>query len=83
MRFGTDQNLYLINIPEKFLANVYKEVMGYSTLSDRPMLYGNLVSCSGSQGCQVGLTAPKAVTEAIFKYLDTVVAADFCPPNDL
>ncbi|CAK8719374.1 sulfite reductase (ferredoxin) [Candidatus Electrothrix aarhusensis] len=83
LRFGTDQNLYLINIPEKFLANVYKEILGYSTLSDRPMLYGNLVACAGSQGCQVGLTAPQAVSEAVFKYLDTVAAADFCPPNDI
>jgi sulfite reductase (ferredoxin) len=83
LRFGTDQNLYLVNIQEKFLANVYREVMGYSTLSDRPMLYGNLVACAGSQGCQVGLTAPHAVSEAVFKYLDTVAAADFCPPNDI
>ncbi|MCI5164044.1 MAG: nitrite/sulfite reductase, partial [Candidatus Electrothrix sp. AX5] len=83
LRFGTDQNLYLINIPEKFLENVYKEILGYSTLSDRPMLYGNLVACAGSQGCQVGLTAPQAVSEAVFKYLDTVAAADFCPPNDI
>ncbi|MCI5158869.1 MAG: nitrite/sulfite reductase, partial [Candidatus Electrothrix sp. AUS1_2] len=83
LRLGTDQNMYLINIPEKFLANVYQEIMGYSTLSDRPMLYGNLVACSGSQGCQVGITAPKALTEALFTYLDTVAAADFCPPNDI
>ncbi|XCN71356.1 MAG: sulfurtransferase TusA family protein [Candidatus Electrothrix aestuarii] len=83
LRFGTDQNMYLVNIPEKYLANVYKEIVGYSALSDKPMLYGNLVSCSGSQGCQAGLTAPKAVTEATFKYLDTVAAADFCPPNDI
>jgi sulfite reductase (ferredoxin) len=83
LRLGTDQNLYLINIPERFLANVYKEVMRYSTLSDRPMLYGNLVACAGSQGCQVGLTAPKAVSQAVFQYLDTVAAADFCPPNDI
>ncbi|MCI5168135.1 MAG: nitrite/sulfite reductase, partial [Candidatus Electrothrix sp. GM3_4] len=83
LRFGTDQNLYLINLPERFLANVYREIMEYSTLSDRPMLYGNLVACAGSQGCQVGLTAPQAVSKAIFKYLDTVVAADFCPPNDI
>ncbi|MCI5138867.1 MAG: nitrite/sulfite reductase, partial [Candidatus Electrothrix sp. AR1] len=83
LRFGTDQNLYLINIPEKFLVNVYTEIMGYSTLSDRPMLYGNLVACAGSQGCQVGLTAPKAVSAAVLKYLDTVAAADFCPPSDI
>lgn len=83
LRFGMDQNLYLINIPEIFLANVYREVMGYSTLSDRPMLYGNLISCVGSQGCQVGLTAPKAVADAVFQYLDTFAAADFCPPNDI
>ena len=83
LRFGTDHNLYLINIPEIFLGNVYREIIGYSTLSDRPMLYSNLVACAGSQGCQVGITAPKAVAEAVFKYLDTVAAADFCPPADI
>jgi sulfite reductase (ferredoxin) len=83
LRLGTDQNLYLINIPERFLANVYKEIMGYNTLSDRPRLYGNLVTCAGSQGCQVGLTAPKAVAEVFLNYLDTVAAADFCPPADM
>ncbi|MGB5684269.1 MAG: sulfurtransferase TusA family protein [Candidatus Electrothrix sp.] len=83
LRFGTDQNLYIINIPEKFLANVYREIIKYSTLSDRPMLYGNLVTCAGSQGCQVGLTAPKAASKALYKYLDTVAAADFCPPADI
>jgi sulfite reductase (ferredoxin) len=83
LRCGIDQNLYLINIPEKFLAATYQEILGYSTLSDRPMLYSNLVSCVGSQGCQVGLNAPKAATAALFNYLDTVAAADFCPPNDI
>jgi sulfite reductase (ferredoxin) len=83
LRFGTDQNLYLINIPKEFLANLYREIMGYSALSDRPMFYGNLVACAGSEGCQVGLTAPKAASEAVFKYLDTVAAADFCPPADI
>ncbi|CAK8717506.1 Sulfite reductase subunit beta (Hemoprotein) [Candidatus Electrothrix laxa] len=83
LRFGTDQNLYLVNIPEKFLGNLYKEIMKYNTLSDRPMFYSNVVACAGSQGCQVGLTAPKAVSEAVFTYLDTVAAADFCPPADI
>jgi sulfite reductase (ferredoxin) len=83
LRLGIDQNIYMINIPEIFLVNTYKEVMGYSTLSDRPMLYSNLVTCTGSQGCQVGLNAPKAATAAFFNYLDTVAAADFCPPNDI
>ncbi len=83
LRFGIDQNLYMVNIPEEFLARTCKEIMGYSTLSDRPMFYSNLVTCAGSQGCQVGLNAPKTATAALFNYLDTVATADFCPPNDI
>ena len=83
LRFGTDQNLYLINIPETLLANVYKEIMTYRTLSDRPALYGNMVACTGSQGCQVGITAPRAAAQVIRNYLDTKATADFCPPADL
>ncbi|MCI5222475.1 MAG: nitrite/sulfite reductase, partial [Candidatus Electrothrix sp. AR4] len=77
LRCGTDQNLYLINIPKKFLANSYNTVKKCSTLSDKPMLYSNLISCAGAQGCQVGINSPKPATEAVFKYLDTVAAADF------
>lgn len=83
LRVGTDQNLYLINIPKKFLANIYKEIREYQTLSDRPMFYGNLVACAGSQGCQVGITDPRAASKAVFNYLDTVATADFCPPSDM
>ena len=83
LRLGLDQNIYLINIPKKFLPNIYKEVIKYSTLSDRPTLYSNLVTCVGSEGCQVGLNAPKAATKAIFTYLDNVAAANFCPPHDI
>ncbi|CAK8715638.1 Sulfite reductase subunit beta (Hemoprotein) [Candidatus Electrothrix gigas] len=83
LRLGLDQNIYLINIPKKYLPNIYKEVIRYSTLSDRPTLYSNLVTCAGSEGCQVGLNAPKAATKAIFAYLDNVATANFCPPHDM
>ncbi|XOF33801.1 MAG: sulfurtransferase TusA family protein [Candidatus Electrothrix sp. YB6] len=83
LRFGTDQNLYLINIPKTFLANIYHAVMNCSTLNDKPRLYGNLVCCAGAQGCQVGITSPKPAAQAIFDYLDTLAAEDFCPPNDI
>ncbi|MCI5207803.1 MAG: nitrite/sulfite reductase, partial [Candidatus Electrothrix sp. ATG2] len=51
LRFGTDQNLYLINIPERYLPNIYRGSMGCTTLIDRPLLYSNLIACAGAQGC--------------------------------
>ncbi|MCI5146297.1 MAG: nitrite/sulfite reductase, partial [Candidatus Electrothrix sp. AR3] len=80
LRCGMDQNLYLRNIQERFLPNLYQVIMRCKSLSDKPVLYGNLVPCTGAQTCQVGLNRPRPAVEAILKTFDQT---DFQLPSDL
>lgn len=80
LRCGTDQNLYLRNIPERFLPNLHQTIAACATLSDKPALYGNLVPCTGAQTCQVGINRPRPAAKAIFRALDQ---ADFPLPDDV
>lgn len=70
LRCGMDQNIYIRNIPEKYLKNVYKGIKQLNTLSDRPTVYGKLVPCTGAQTCQIGINYPRPATHAIFKCLE-------------
>ncbi|WP_417909907.1 sulfurtransferase TusA family protein [Candidatus Electronema sp. PJ] len=80
LRCGTDQNLYIRNIPERFLPNLHSVIIACNTLSDKPVLYGNLVPCTGAQTCQVGINRPRPATKAIFRALDQ---AEFPLPDDV
>jgi sulfite reductase (ferredoxin) len=80
LRCGTDQNLYLRNIPEQFLPNLHSVIAACKTLSGKPVLYGNLVPCTGAQTCQVGINRPRPAAEALFRAFDQ---ADFPLPNDV
>lgn len=70
LRCGSDQNFYIRNIPEKFLRNMYECIKGLQTLSDRPVMFGNLVPCTGAQTCLVGINYPRPATVAIFKQFE-------------
>jgi sulfite reductase (ferredoxin) len=80
LRCGTDQNLYLRNIPERFLPHLHSVIAACLTLSDKPILYGNVVPCTGAQTCQVGINRPRPATQAIFRALDQV---SFPLPDDV
>jgi sulfite reductase (ferredoxin) len=80
LRCGTDQNLYLRNIPQRFLPNLHKLLTACTTLSDKPPLYSKLVPCTGAQTCQVGINRPRPAAQAVFKALDQ---ADFPLPDDV
>ncbi len=80
LRCGIDQNLYLRNIPERFLPNLHSLIVSCKTLSDKPALYSKLVPCTGAQTCQVGINRPRPAAQAIFKALDQV---DFSLPDDV
>lgn len=70
LRCGMDQNIYIRNIPEKYLKNVYKGIKQLNTLSDKPAIYGKLVPCTGAQTCQIGINYPRPATTSIFKFLE-------------
>ncbi|WP_417912672.1 sulfurtransferase TusA family protein [Candidatus Electronema sp. TJ] len=80
LRCGADQNLYLRNIPELFLPNLHSVIAACATLSGKPVIYANLVPCTGAQTCQVGINRPRPAAQAIFKALDK---ADFPLPDDV
>ncbi|CAK8713076.1 MAG: sulfite reductase (ferredoxin) [Candidatus Electronema aureum] len=80
LRCGTDQNLYLRNIPERFLPNLLHVIAACTTLSDNPVIYGSLVPCTGAQTCQVGINRPRPAAQAVFRALDR---ADFPLPDDV
>ena len=80
LRCGADQNLYLRNIPEQFLPNLHSVIAACATLSGKPVIYANLVPCTGAQTCQVGINRPRPAAQAIFKALDK---ADFPLPDDV
>ena len=80
LRCGTDQNLYLRNIPEQVLPNLYQMLAACTTLSGKPRIYGSLVPCTGAQTCQVGINRPRPAALAIFKAFDR---ADFPLPADV
>ena len=80
LRCGTDQNLYLRNIPEQFLPNLHQCITACTTLSEKPVIYASLVPCTGAQTCQVGINRPRPAAQAIFKALDKV---DFPLPDDV
>jgi sulfite reductase (ferredoxin) len=80
LRCGTDQNLYIRNIPEPFLPNLHSVIAACKTLSGKPVIYGSLVPCTGAQTCQVGINRPRPAAQAVFKALDK---ADFPLPDDV
>uniref|UniRef100_UPI004056017F sulfurtransferase TusA family protein n=1 Tax=Candidatus Electronema sp. TaxID=2698783 RepID=UPI004056017F len=80
LRCGTDQNLYLRNIPEQFLPNLHSVLAACTTLSGKPVIYASLVPCTGAQTCQVGINRPRPAAQAIFKALDKV---DFRLPDNV
>jgi sulfite reductase (ferredoxin) len=70
LRCGSDQNFYIRNIPEKFLRNMYECIKRLQTLSDRPVIFGNIVPCTGAQTCLVGINYPRPATVAVFEQFE-------------
>jgi sulfite reductase (ferredoxin) len=72
LRCGPDQNIYLRNIPERFLPNLYAGLNTCTSLSNKPPLYAQVLPCTGAQTCQVGINRPRPAVLALFKVLDKV-----------
>ncbi|MBF0290255.1 MAG: nitrite/sulfite reductase [SAR324 cluster bacterium] len=70
LRCIDNQNLHVRNIPEAYLKQVYQGLKTMDTLSDKPVLYGNMIPCTGAQTCKLGINFPRPASAAIFKHLD-------------
>lgn len=70
LRCGADQNIYLRNIPERFLPRLHRRLRSLSTLTDKPVLYATTMPCTGAQTCQLGINYPRPAVEAVFDHLD-------------
>ncbi len=69
LRCGADQNLYLRNIPERYLSLVHHQLRALQTLMDKPPLYATIMPCTGAQTCQLGINYPRPAVEAVFAHL--------------
>jgi sulfite reductase (ferredoxin) len=67
LRYTIKQNIYLINIPEKYLGNLFNTIKRINTLSLEPVLLGNMVACTGADTCKLGICLPKGLVPEIHK----------------
>lgn len=65
IRLSNDQNLNLRNIPEAYLANVFNQVLELKSLSDKPVVLGKMIACTGAATCTLGVTLSRAAAEAV------------------
>lgn len=70
LRCGSDQNLYLRNIPEPCLGRIHHELKPLHTLTDKPALHAAITPCTGAQTCQVGINYPRPAVAAVLAHLD-------------
>lgn len=69
LRATFGQNLWLRNIPEEYLGNVFLAVNEIATLSDAPLLLSNSVACTGADTCKLGICLPKGALAAVERAL--------------
>ncbi|MDR2805614.1 MAG: sulfurtransferase TusA family protein, partial [Dysgonamonadaceae bacterium] len=64
LRFSTQQNIHLRNIPEEALPELRRYID-----ADTPLLANNIVSCTGADTCRLGICLSKGLATAIRKEL--------------
>ncbi|MCP3659170.1 MAG: hypothetical protein GY830_02165 [Bacteroidetes bacterium] len=66
LRCDRKQNLYLRNIPNKYLGNAFEVIMSMGkTLADKPFIISNMVNCTGAQTCKLGICLPRGLAPRI------------------
>ncbi|OGG94731.1 MAG: hypothetical protein A2527_05905 [Candidatus Lambdaproteobacteria bacterium RIFOXYD2_FULL_50_16] len=67
LRLGSEQNLFLRNIPETYLGNVYNGLLGIKSLAlaFAPKFLGAMVTCTGVATCALGMTQSRPAIEAV------------------
>ena len=70
LRFSSDQNVYLRNIPEDKLPQIFCFLKKNSPFSLKPAIVSNMVSCTGADTCKLGICLPREITPVIQKELE-------------
>ena len=66
MRCARGQNIYLRNIPEKYIGNLYNVLASLEdTLIDTPTMVGKMINCTGAQTCKLGICLPRGLSDEI------------------
>jgi sulfite reductase (ferredoxin) len=70
LRLTMSQNIHLRNIPGAYLGNIYETVSGLNTLSGFAEVLGDMVACTGSDTCKLGITLSRGAAQAAAEKLD-------------
>ncbi len=70
IRMTKDQNLFVRNIPEKYLPNLYNFLKGTFENFNRPYIMDKILSCAGASTCQLGICLSPGAAKAMMKYLE-------------
>ena len=66
IRCDRGQNIWIRNIPEKYIGNLYNVLNGLGdTLIHTPAMVGKMINCTGAQTCKLGICLPRGLSDAI------------------
>lgn len=69
LRMTREQNFLLRNIPSEYLAGVYHFFKDTLENSNRPVIFGKILSCAGASTCQLGICLSRQAAKAIMHTL--------------
>jgi sulfite reductase beta subunit-like hemoprotein len=70
IRLSNKQNLLLVNIPTEKLADLVKELTAAGLTPHAPLWRSTLVSCTGTQFCNLAIVETKSRAQRILKFLE-------------
>ena len=65
IRLTMNQNMYIRNIPEEYLPNLFYLLKKIFPLVTQSPILGNSISCTGADTCRLGVCLPKGLLRAI------------------
>ncbi len=76
IRFSQKQNLIFVNIPKENVASLTRELEKIGLTPDAPIWRESLVSCTGTQFCNLAVAETKDRAKHILEYLEKEVQLD-------
>ena len=70
LRMTKDQNFLLRNIHGDYLATAYNFLKKTIPGTDKPAIFGRILSCAGASTCQLGICLSRQAAKAIIKELE-------------
>ncbi|HUO08431.1 MAG TPA: nitrite/sulfite reductase [Phycisphaerae bacterium] len=70
IRLSNKQNIILPNVPTEKLDGLVKELTGVGLAPHAPLWRTNLISCTGTQFCNLAIVETKARAQRILKFLE-------------